>query len=56
MPDFIATEHVQGDVKEFYRKASNSFLRNDIIRNKNYVDAVAREKEYMSRIKEVGNN
>lgn len=42
MPDFIATEHVQGEVKEFYRKSSASFLRNDIIRNKNYVEAVAR--------------
>ena len=51
MPDFIATEHVQGDVKEFYRKASTSFLRNDIIRNKNYVEAVAREKEYIKKIK-----
>ena len=42
MPDFIATEHVQGEVKEFYRKSYASFLRNDIIRNKNYVEAVAR--------------
>ena len=35
-PDFIATEHVKPIMKEFYRKASNTFLREDIYRNKNY--------------------
>jgi hypothetical protein len=44
MPDFIASEKIKSDVKDFYRKASNTYLRSDIIRNKNYVEAVAREK------------
>ena len=47
MPDFIATEHVQTEVKDFYRKASNTFLRSDILRHKSFEEAVEREKEYI---------
>ena len=35
-PDFIASEQIKSNVKEFYRKASNTFLREDILRKKNY--------------------
>ena len=53
MPDFIASEQVQSDIKEFYRKSSNSFLRGDIIRNKNYTQSVIQEKDYIEKMKEV---
>ena len=54
MPDFIASEQIQSDIKEFYRKSSNSFLRGDIIRNKNYAQSVIQEKDYIEKMKEVG--
>ena len=35
-PEFIASDHVEVLVKEFYRKASNTFLREDLLRKKHY--------------------
>lgn len=40
MPEFIATEKVKAETKDFYRKSSNSFLRTDILRNKGYEEAL----------------
>jgi hypothetical protein len=49
-PEFIASENVNSQMKEFYRKASNTFCRNDIVKQQKY-------QEYMHRqhqIKAVG--
>ena len=35
-PEFIASESVQPLVKEFYRKASNTFLREFILKKKKF--------------------
>lgn len=40
MPEFIASENVSADTKDFYRKSSNSFLRTDIVRNKGYEESI----------------
>jgi|LakMenEpi03Aug12_release.lakeMendotaPanAssembly.Ray.scaffolds.fasta_scaffold5081304_1 hypothetical protein len=40
MPEFIASENVAADAKEFYRKSSNSFLRTDILRSKGYEESM----------------
>ncbi len=53
MPDFIASEHVPSAIKEFYRKASNSFLRNDILRSKAFKESVEREKKFFDQMAEV---
>ena len=50
MPDFIASEHIQPEIKDFYRKSSNSFLKNDILRNKNHTQSVEQEKQYIEQI------
>jgi hypothetical protein len=33
-PEFIASEHVDPSVKEFYRKAANSFLKLELLRRR----------------------
>lgn len=35
-PDFIASEKINQNIKEFYRKASNTFLREYILKKKSY--------------------
>lgn len=35
-PNFIASENIGVFAKEFYRKASNTFLREDLLRKKKY--------------------
>jgi hypothetical protein len=40
MPEFIASENVSAETKDFYRKSSNSFLRTDIIRSKGFDESV----------------
>jgi hypothetical protein len=35
-PEFIASEHIEFQVKEFYRKAANTFLREEVLRRKQY--------------------
>lgn len=47
MPEFIASEHIQADIKDFYRKSSNTFLRTDIIRGKGYQESIKTEKEFL---------
>jgi hypothetical protein len=36
LPEFIASEKVGADTKDFYRKSSNSFLRTDLLRTRGH--------------------
>jgi hypothetical protein len=36
LPEFIASEKISADCKDFYRKSSNSFLRTDLLRTRGY--------------------
>ena len=34
LPEFVASDKIDPDVKEFYRKTANTFLRDEILRKK----------------------
>jgi hypothetical protein len=53
MPEFIASENISADAKDFYRKSSNSFLRTDIIRSKGYEEAIEKEKYFLGSLNAV---
>lgn len=44
LPEFIASQNIHFDVKEFYRKSSNTFLRLDINRNKRFQQSLSFQK------------
>ena len=53
MPDFIASEHIPSPVKEFYRKSSNSYLKNDLLRVKAHQLSLTHKEQFHQVIEEL---
>ena len=49
-PEFIASDRIEVKIKEFYRKSANTFLREEIIRQKKYDKSIKEEEQYIDQI------
>jgi hypothetical protein len=52
-PDFIASENITIQMKDFYRKAANTFLKADIIKMQKHEVYMQKQHEIIKFIEEI---